>query len=292
MTKLALWRPSVFSEPHVSIHACYSMVQYNTMLTECTEGESVVYKRLETTSHMSQWTILTLSTFIDVKIGNQCANYQWSNTKTVLIKHDESSLSTSNGVFSNKNNDVIMSVMASEIAGPTIVYSTVYSGTDDRKHQSSASLAFVRWIHRWPVNSPHKRPVTRKKFPLNDVIMQNHSAHMCYSHTACYGRRYVRIKHQQRDTVAWVLLININDTLNGNQWHDTPSIVLELHRYMMTSSNGNIFRVTGHLCGEFDVFFDLRPNQRLSKQSWGWWFETPSRSLWRHCNEIYGETLL
>ena len=35
----------------------------------------------------------------------------------------------------------------------------------------------------------------------------------------------------------------------------------------------------------FDVFFDLRLNQRLSKQSWGWWFETPSHPLWRHCNE-------
>ena len=35
----------------------------------------------------------------------------------------------------------------------------------------------------------------------------------------------------------------------------------------------------------FDVFFDLCLNKRLSKQSWGWWFETPSRSLWRHCNE-------
>ena len=40
-----------------------------------------------------------------------------------------------------------------------------------RKHQSSASLAFVRWIHRWPVNSPHKGPVTRKMFPFDDVIM-------------------------------------------------------------------------------------------------------------------------
>ena len=34
----------------------------------------------------------------------------------------------------------------------------------------------------------------------------------------------------------------------------------------------------------FDVFFDLRLNKRLSKQWWGWWFETPSRPLWRHCN--------
>ena len=71
----------------------------------------------------------------------------------------------------------------------------------------------------------------------------------------------------------------------------------------MTSSNGNIFRVTGHLCGEFtgprwiprtkasdaelnDVFFDLHLNKRLSKQSWGWWFETLLRALWRHSNEF------
>ena len=75
--------------------------------------------------------------------------------------------------------------------------------------------------------------------------------------------------------------------------------------YMMTSSNGNVFRVTGHLRGEFtgerwiprtkpvtrsfDVFFDLRTNKRLSKQSWGWWFEPPSCSFWRHCNVGYGE---
>ena len=64
-----------------------------------------------------------------------------------------------------------MGAMASQITSLTIVYSTVYSGTDQRKHQSSASLAFVWRIHRWPVNSPHKWPVTRKMFPFDDVIM-------------------------------------------------------------------------------------------------------------------------
>ena len=64
--------------------------------------------------------------------------------------------------------------------------------------------------------------------------------------------------------------------------------------FMMRSSNGNIFRVTGHLCEEFpaqrpvtqsfDVFCDLRLNKQLSKQSRGWWSEMPSRQLWRHCN--------
>ena len=69
------------------------------------------------------------------------------------------------------HSDVIMSSMASQITSLTIVYSTVYSGADQRKHQSSASLAFVRGIHRSPVNSPHKGPVTRKVFPFDDVIM-------------------------------------------------------------------------------------------------------------------------
>ena len=52
-------------------------------------------------------------------------------------------------------NDIIMGTMASQITSLTIVYSIVYSGTDQRKHQSSASLAFVRGIHQGQVNSPH-----------------------------------------------------------------------------------------------------------------------------------------
>ena len=68
--------------------------------------------------------------------------------------------------------NVIMSVMASQITNITrSVYSIVYSGADQRKHQSSVSLAFVRGIHRWSVNSPHNGPVTRKMFPFDDVIM-------------------------------------------------------------------------------------------------------------------------
>ena len=77
-------------------------------------------------------------------------------------------------------NDVIMSSMASKITSLTIVYSAVYSGADQRKHQSSASLAFERGIHRGPVNSPHKGPVTRTMFPFDDVIMlNNYRMHRC-----------------------------------------------------------------------------------------------------------------
>ena len=67
--------------------------------------------------------------------------------------------------------DVIMSAIASQITSLAIVYSTVYPGADQSKHQSSASLAFVWGIHRWPVNSPHKWPVTRKMFTFDEVIM-------------------------------------------------------------------------------------------------------------------------
>ena len=77
-------------------------------------------------------------------------------------------------------------------------------------------------------------------------------------------------------------------------------VITMLNLYMMTSSNGKCFRVTGPLCGKFighrwiplkklsernfDVFFDLRLKKRLSKQSRRWWFETQSHSLWCHCN--------
>ena len=64
-------------------------------------------------------------------------------------------------------NDVIMSIMASQITS----LMTVYSDSDQRKHQSSRSVAFVRGIRRWPVNSRHKGPLTWKMFPFDAVIM-------------------------------------------------------------------------------------------------------------------------
>ena len=93
-----------------------------------------------------------------------------------------------------------------------------------------------------------------------------------------------------------------NGTLVSRKWVTTTVTV------MMTSSNGNIFRVTGQLCGEFtgtgefptqrpvtrsfDVYFDLRPNKRLNKQLRGWWFETPSLPLWRHRNVLGHQYML
>ena len=85
-----------------------------------------------------------------------------------------------------------MGSMASQITSLTIVYSAVYSGAEQRKHQSSASLAFVWGIHRGPVNSPHKWPVTRKMIPFDDVIMKSGvcsvavSAEMLWYIVPCY----------------------------------------------------------------------------------------------------------
>ena len=86
--------------------------------------------------------------------------------------------------------DVIMSPMVSQFTGVSIVCSAVCPGTDQRKHQSSASLAFVREIHQWPVDSPHKGPVTRKMFPFDDVIMIIRGHHVTYSAKASSPQHY------------------------------------------------------------------------------------------------------
>ena len=99
-----------------------------------------------------------------------------------------------------------------------------------------------------------------------------------------------------------LLTFHINFPLITPMFHHAShdSVPVCISTCMMTSSKRNIFRVIGPLCGEFTghqwipltkasdaelwCFFDLRLNERLNKQSWGWWFETPSRTLWRNSN--------
>ena len=83
-------------------------------------------------------------------------------TRHLLVAHDSPYI---------HYGEVIMGMIASQITSLTIVYSTVYSDADQRKHQSYASLAFVRGNHCGPVNSPQKWPVTPKMFPFDYVIM-------------------------------------------------------------------------------------------------------------------------
>ena len=132
-----------------------------------------------------------------------------------------------------------------------------------------------------------------------------------YTRTTLYNAARMNEGHflSKRQTVLWmrdkgVASFQTSLQMTTSCHHDNsrfPLIQTHFTLYMMTSSSGNIFRVTGPLCGEFtgpgefptqrpvtrnfDVFFDLRLNKPLSKQSWGWWFETLSCSLWRHRNE-------
>ena len=88
------------------------------------------------------------------------------------------------------SDNFIMETIASQITSLPIVYSAVYWGADQRKHQSSASLAFVRVIHRGPVNSPHKWPVTGKMFPFDDIIMNIYfmcTRTMPFGHSSFHG---------------------------------------------------------------------------------------------------------
>ena len=118
-------------------------------------------------------------------------------------------------IYQRHYSDVIMGAMASQITSLTIVCSTVYSGADQRKHQSSASLAFVRGIHRWPMNSPHKLPVTRKMFPFDDVIKccveyNPYTGYLELRLFRCYGiiircRQSVAIKRTMRQWSVYAL---------------------------------------------------------------------------------------
>ena len=107
------------------------------------------------------------------------------------------------------NNEVIMSTMASLITSPTIVYSSIYSGTGERKHQSSASLAFVWRIHRWPVNSPHKGPVTREMFRFDDVIMNSTSVAVGL---LCIVNDYTFLGWSK--IISWTVIINNQFDMN------------------------------------------------------------------------------
>ena len=80
-----------------------------------------------------------------------------------------------------------------------------YSSADQRKHKSSASLAFMRGIHRRPVNSPHKWPVTRKRFPFNDVFMKIEMSPVCQ---LFIGMKGISFKCRwKRQTIAWPVLL-------------------------------------------------------------------------------------
>ena len=106
-----------------------------------------------------------------------------------------------------------MGAIESQITGVSIVCLTVCSGVDQRNHQSSASLAFVRGIHRWPVDSPHKGPMTRKMFPFDDVIM--HLPSLMYSSWPSYKSTCTALT---RIGTSW-----LGSCINQHNWMELPS---------------------------------------------------------------------
>ena len=122
---------------------------------------------------------LSKPTWINFKgLNRVCTNYKNDRESEVYSCHSEN---TKVYFLAQHYTDIIMSAMAYQITGVMIVYSTICSGADQRKHQRSSSQAFVRGIHRWPVNSPHKDPVTRKMFPFDDVLMRNYDEVSVYT---------------------------------------------------------------------------------------------------------------
>ena len=127
--------------------------------------------------------------------GDELICYNYAKLGQLQQADDTGSISAYCGIClpGTHYSDVIMGAMASQISSLKIVHLSVYSGTDQRKHQSSASLASVPRIQQWPVNSPHKWPVTRKMFPFDNIIMSIRVVYImgaCIANTSIQGMDY------------------------------------------------------------------------------------------------------
>ena len=129
-----------------------------------------------------------------------------------------------------------MGAMASQITSLTIVYSTIYSGADQRKHQSSASLAFVRGIQQWPVNSPPKWPVTRKCFHL---MMSSYSTVRCVTCTNSLSFALFFLTHEGK-TVVMHQAVNFVFVDHMLQEHMRTQMLVNILSSKYKARNGNV----------------------------------------------------
>ena len=148
-------------------------------------------------------------------------------------------------------------IMASQITVVSTVCSAACSGTDQRKHQSSAWLAFLRGIHRSPMDSPHKGPVTRKIFPFDDVIMKQTRMPMIQQPSDEYIRSRHRHMHHSslwplaRHNVMSPLLWRHNGR-DGVSNHQPADFFLN-HLFRRRWKNTSKLRVTGPCAGNSPV---------------------------------------
>ena len=147
-----------------------------------------------------------------------------------------------------------MGAIASQITSLTIICSTVYSGADQRKHQSSASLAFVWGIHLWLMNSPYKGPVTRKMFPFDDIIMKRRSRKCRLSKFSCENDRF-NTGYLDGDD-GWPPQIGLKSWCR----HQMESFSTLLALCAGNSPVTGEFSSQRPVARSFDIYFDLRLN--------------------------------
>ena len=146
----------------------------------------------------SQWETTLHCNVVSHWLGANTIGFSvWQATRHYQTNDDYRKKSMEIWIKKQHYSDVIMSAMASQITyiSISIVCSTACLGVDQRKHQRSASLAFVRGIHRYPLNSLHKGQVTRKMFPFDDVIMKKNAFEsvVCKMSNILFGSQCVRM---------------------------------------------------------------------------------------------------
>ena len=153
-------RAYIYGLHHAGDRCVHISWYYDSITDQCMH-----HTRVQCTRHSSvQWfasRVKVFSFFISCRI-----RYLWEELISGFTGHTYSPI--------QHHGDVIMSEMAFQITGVSIVCSSVCSDEDQRKHQSSPSLAFVRGIHRGPSEFPHKGPETRKMFQFDDVTILSH----------------------------------------------------------------------------------------------------------------------
>ena len=140
--------------------------------------------------------------------------------------------------------DLLISAMASQITGVSIVYSAGCLGAHQRKYQSSASLAFLRGIHRRPLNSRRKGPVKRKMFPFDDVIMEllkKHSRIICevgrFRLMWCHAKYLSVYVHERLYFLLGRNFIVLDDLFEICGWWNTRELFYMLHGDLAMSYN-------------------------------------------------------
>ena len=143
-----------------------------------------------------------------------------------------------------------MSEMVSLITGVSMVCSTICSSADQRKHQNSASLAFLRGIHRWPVNSPHEAPVARKMFQFNDVTMIKNNISLFSTEVDYWGMDFDEIPRMCCRFPEW--RGHFKEGLYQAEMHATPvrlgmlSMLAQIRAYRRTLCHGCICGFVHH----------------------------------------------